>query len=74
MIMVRLESMLSCMCTPERDVERGVNKNVSKPSKSEWKAWYFPPGSKLGRALSNNLFKAFIYLYVVKTVGGCWRR
>ena len=37
-IMVLFESMLSWMCTPERDVDRGVYKKVSIPSNTERKA------------------------------------
>lgn len=59
-IIVRLESILSWIWTPERDVSLGVNRKVSNPSNTEWRAWNLPPSLKCGRALSSIFFNAFI--------------
>lgn len=59
MVIVRLESLLSWMCTPDVDVVVGVNRNVSKPSKTERNACSFPPSMKCGFILSKNFLNAF---------------
>lgn len=73
-IIVRLASMLSWIWTAPAgaDVVRGVYRNVSKPSYTEWKACSLPPGSKFGFILSRKLRKRAIlfkfFADVIETV------
>lgn len=59
-IMTRLESIASCMWTPDVDTVLGVNRKESIPSNTEWSGAKRPPSLNVGRARSSNFFNGFI--------------
>ena len=49
---IRLESMASCMDTPDLEVAEGTRRNDSKPSNTERSGFNLPPSSNCGLILS----------------------